>query len=226
MWTTSMYCALKGFCSREHSSQRHTNSFFSPWMWSLLMCCGDVAESSWSIPSRQIEKQLMCSVSIYCHPGGKDFGSISRTTRVVSDGNVCYGCFFFLFFYDESTGAIKVICFFSLSVFFSRKGNFSFYFPRCSQEVIKEVCCDTSCLMPSHPDSPVYHRLSLRKWPHGRKNNNKNNNKHPHRKDFVSCEDPQWRPDPLTWPFGSILVDGVGTSLFSAVNSQESGGGA
>lgn len=41
MWTTSMYWALKGFCSREHSSQRHTNSFFSPWMWSLLMCCGD-----------------------------------------------------------------------------------------------------------------------------------------------------------------------------------------
>lgn len=40
MWTTSMYWALKGFCSREQSSQRHTNSFFSPWMWSLLMCCG------------------------------------------------------------------------------------------------------------------------------------------------------------------------------------------
>lgn len=39
MWTTSMYWALKGFCSREQSSQRHTNSFLSPWMWSLLMCC-------------------------------------------------------------------------------------------------------------------------------------------------------------------------------------------
>src|SRR4029434_9405322 len=39
MCTTSMYWALKGFCSREHSSQRHTNSFFSPWMCSLLMCC-------------------------------------------------------------------------------------------------------------------------------------------------------------------------------------------
>lgn len=39
MCTTNMYWALKGFCSLEHSSQRHTNSFFSPWMWSLFMCC-------------------------------------------------------------------------------------------------------------------------------------------------------------------------------------------
>lgn len=41
MWTTSMYWALKGFCSLEQSSHRHTNSFFSPWMWSLLMCWKD-----------------------------------------------------------------------------------------------------------------------------------------------------------------------------------------
>lgn len=39
MWTTSIYWALKGFCSREQSSHRHTNSFFSPCMWSLLICC-------------------------------------------------------------------------------------------------------------------------------------------------------------------------------------------
>lgn len=39
MCTTSMYCALKGFCSRVQACQRHTNSFFSPWMCSLLMCC-------------------------------------------------------------------------------------------------------------------------------------------------------------------------------------------
>ncbi len=39
MWTTSMYWALKGRCSREQSIQWHTNSFFSPWMCSLLMCC-------------------------------------------------------------------------------------------------------------------------------------------------------------------------------------------
>lgn len=38
MCTTSMYCALKGFCSRVQACQRHTNSFFSPWMCSLLMC--------------------------------------------------------------------------------------------------------------------------------------------------------------------------------------------
>ncbi len=38
MWTTSMYWALKGRCSREQSIQWHTNSFFSPWMCSLLMC--------------------------------------------------------------------------------------------------------------------------------------------------------------------------------------------
>lgn len=40
MCTTNMYWALKGFCSLEQSSQRHTNSFFSPWMWSLLICWG------------------------------------------------------------------------------------------------------------------------------------------------------------------------------------------
>lgn len=39
MCTTSMYWALKGRCSREQSCQWHTNSFFSPWMCSLLMCC-------------------------------------------------------------------------------------------------------------------------------------------------------------------------------------------
>ena len=40
MCTTSMYWALKGFCSLVQACQRHTNSFFSPWMCSLLMCCG------------------------------------------------------------------------------------------------------------------------------------------------------------------------------------------
>lgn len=38
MCTTSMYWALKGRRSREQASQWHTNSFFSPWMCSLLMC--------------------------------------------------------------------------------------------------------------------------------------------------------------------------------------------
>lgn len=40
MCTTSMYWALKGFCSLVQACQRHTNSFFSPWMCSLLMCWG------------------------------------------------------------------------------------------------------------------------------------------------------------------------------------------
>lgn len=39
MWTTSIYWALNGFCSREQSSHRHTNSFFSPCIWSLFICC-------------------------------------------------------------------------------------------------------------------------------------------------------------------------------------------
>lgn len=52
MWTTSMYWALKGFCSREHSSQRHTNSFFSPWMCSLLMCCVESHKRS-SLPGNK-----------------------------------------------------------------------------------------------------------------------------------------------------------------------------
>lgn len=38
--TTSIYWALKGFCSLEQSSHRHTNSFFSPWIWSLFICWG------------------------------------------------------------------------------------------------------------------------------------------------------------------------------------------
>lgn len=51
MWTTSMYWALKGFCSREQSSHRHTNSFFSPWMWSLLMCYKMTTEKKQSLHS-------------------------------------------------------------------------------------------------------------------------------------------------------------------------------
>lgn len=46
MCTTSMYCALKGFCSRVQACQRHTNSFFSPWMCSLLMCCREQTHGS------------------------------------------------------------------------------------------------------------------------------------------------------------------------------------
>lgn len=117
-----MYCALKGFCSREHSSQRHTNSFFSPWMCSLLMCCGDVAESSWSEPSRR---------SIH-HAG----------------------------FTTSQQETIKVLCFFS----FLKEGQAS-----CGQEVVREVPCDTSCLLPSLPDSPF---ISAQRE---RKNNNQNN---------------------------------------------------
>lgn len=47
--TTSMYCALKGFCSRVQACQRHTNSFFSPWMCSLLMCCQEQAHGQVSL---------------------------------------------------------------------------------------------------------------------------------------------------------------------------------
>lgn len=47
--TTSMYCALKGFCSRVQACQRHTNSFFSPWMCSLLMCCQEQAHGGVSL---------------------------------------------------------------------------------------------------------------------------------------------------------------------------------
>lgn len=46
MCTTSMYCALKGFWSRVQACQRHTNSFFSPWMCSLLMCCQEQAHGA------------------------------------------------------------------------------------------------------------------------------------------------------------------------------------
>lgn len=55
MCTTSMYCALKGFCSRVQACQRHTNSFFSPWMCSLLMCCREQAQE-------RREPHPLCSV--------------------------------------------------------------------------------------------------------------------------------------------------------------------
>lgn len=38
MCTTNIYWALKGFCSLEQSNHRQTNSFFSPWIWSLFIC--------------------------------------------------------------------------------------------------------------------------------------------------------------------------------------------
>lgn len=115
-------------------------------------------------------KQLIHLVSLHCHPGSNGVSdSAGRLLR------------FFVTMSKQET--LKVVCFFSLRVFFSRKGNFSFYFSGRGQEVIKEVRCDTSCLMPSRPDSPVYHCLSLKKRSHGRKNN-KNNNKLPHRKEI------------------------------------------
>lgn len=63
MWTTSMYCALKGFCSREHSSQRHTNSFFSPWMWSLLMCCVESYKRSSLPDNKEVTFNATCTLT-------------------------------------------------------------------------------------------------------------------------------------------------------------------
>ena len=44
--TTSMYWALNGFSSLEQSSQRQTNDFLFAWIWSLLMCCGEIKQTN------------------------------------------------------------------------------------------------------------------------------------------------------------------------------------
>lgn len=66
MCTTSMYCALKGFCSRVQACQRHTNSFFSPWMCSLLMCCGNKPAEGMSWHWLPLSKELLCATCLGC----------------------------------------------------------------------------------------------------------------------------------------------------------------
>ena len=70
MWTTSMYWALNGFSSREHSRHRQTKLFLLAWMWSLLIC---LTRSSWVANSLSQSRQWQC-VSIKS-PGSSFIGS-------------------------------------------------------------------------------------------------------------------------------------------------------
>lgn len=92
MWTTSIYWALKGFCSREQSSHRHTNSFFSPCMWSLLICCSGRARG-YSLIETQHQLQPYCNFALEehqryrCEPGPCDTERI-RPSALSSDHGV------------------------------------------------------------------------------------------------------------------------------------------